>query len=187
MFDAVIGDRQFAGECKSLADEVYEAIQQYAVVNHLTFGRMYPYEVDGFGNQLFMDDANVPSLLSLPYLGCVPVDDQVYQNTRKFLFSGSDPYFFKGKAGKGIGSEHTGLNKIWPISLMMQAITSEDDNEIRRCLDTLVKSSADTGFMHESFDENVPAKFTRSWFAWANTLFGELVIKIYGERPYLLS
>ncbi|MCL5021275.1 MAG: glycoside hydrolase family 125 protein [Bacteroidetes bacterium] len=187
MFDNVVGDKEFAGECASLADEVYEAIQRYAVVNHLTFGQMYPYEVDGFGDRLFMDDASAPSLLSLPYYGCVPVDDQTYLNTRAFVLSENDPYFFKGAAGEGIGSEHVGLNKIWPLSVIMQALTSRDDDEIRRCLDTLIRSTAGTGFMHESFHENDPAKFTRSWFAWANTLFGELVIKIHKEKPYLLS
>lgn len=183
----IMKDPKFAGECSSFADEVYEALQHYAVAGHLTFGDMYPYEVDGFGDRSFMDDANVPSLLSLPYLKCVPDDDQIYQNTREFLFSGSNPYFFNGTAGEGIGSAHTGLGKIWPISIMMRAFTSRNDNEIATCLSTLVESSAGTGFMHESFDENDAKKFTRSWFAWANTLFGELVIKLYKEKPYLLS
>ncbi len=187
MFGEVMNDKEFAGECSSLADEVYEALQHYAVSNHMTFGEMYSYEVDGFGNRLFMDDANAPSLLSLPYLGCLPSNDRTYQNTRMFLFSENNPYFFKGTAGEGIGSPHTGLDKIWPIGLIMRALTSNDDTEIAKCLRMLVVASAGTGHMHESFDENDPRKFTRSWFAWANTLFGELVIKLYHERPYLLT
>ncbi len=183
----IMKDEKFAGDCSSLADEVYEAVQRFAVVNHETFGDMYAYEVDGYGDHSFMDDANAPSLLSLPYLDCVPESDQVYQNTRQFLFSGSNPYYFKGAAGDGIGSAHTGLGKIWPIAIMMRAFTSRNDNEISRCLSTLVESSAGTGFMHESFDENDPKKFTRSWFAWANTLFGELIIRLQKEKPYLLS
>ncbi len=187
MFGEIAGDRQFAGECSSMADEVYEALQHYAISSHRTFGNIFSYEVDGFGNRLFMDDANAPSLLSLPYLDCVPASDQIYQNTRMFLFSGDNPYFFKGSAGEGIGSPHTGIDKIWPIGIIMRALTSDNDTEIAACLSTLVKASAAAGFMHESFDENDPNKFTRSWFAWANTLFGELIIKLYNEKPYLLS
>ena len=180
-------DKTFAGECASLAGEVQDAIQRYAMVDHLTYGQMYAYEVDGFGDRLFMDDASAPNLLSLPYYGCVPLDNQIYQTTRAFVLSDDDPYFFKGTAGEGIGSEHVGLGKIWPLGVIMQALTSQDDDEIKRCLDTLIRSNVGTGFMHESFDENDPTKFTRSWFAWANTLFGELVMKIFKERPYLLS
>lgn len=183
----IMKDPMFAGECSSFADEVYEALQRYAVIDHLTFGNMFPYEVDGFGDRSFMDDANIPSLLSLPYLECIPGDNQAYQNTRGFLFSESNPYFFKGTAGEGIGSAHTGPGKIWPMAIMMRAFTSRNDNEIATCLSTLVESNAGTGFMHESFDENDATEFTRSWFAWANTLFGELIIKLYKEKPYLLS
>lgn len=187
MFNKLIGDTEFASECSALADEINNALQNYALANHLKFGRIFPYEVDGFGNQLFMDDANVPSLLSLPYLECVSLTDSVYQNTRKFILSSDNPYFFQGTAGKGIGSPHTGLGKIWPISLMMQALTSNNDEEISSCLKTLIKSSADTGFMHESFNKDNPNKFSRKWFAWANTLFGELILKLYNEKPELLN
>ena len=187
MFNKIIGDNEFASQCSSLADEVNNALQNYALADHLQFGKMLSYEADGFGNQLFIDDANVPSLLFLPYLECMSNDNHVYQNTRKFLFSDKDPYFFNGNAGEGIGSAHTGLGQIWPISLMMQAFTSNNDEEISSCLKTLVKSSAGTGFMHESFDKDDVKKFTRKWFAWANTLFGELILKLYNEKPELLN
>ncbi|HKK45096.1 MAG TPA: glycoside hydrolase family 125 protein, partial [Balneolaceae bacterium] len=150
-------------------------------------GKIYAYEVDGFGNRLFMDDANVPGLLSLPYLGCTKEDDPVYQNTRKFVLSQHNPYFFKGTAGEGIGGPHVGLNMIWPMSIIMRALTSSDDKEIAYCLKTLRNTDAGTGFMHESFNKDNPQKFTRKWFAWANTLFGELIIKVEKERPNLLS
>jgi len=187
MFSKIIKDENFATQCLALAIEVEEALHEYAPVNHLTFGKILSYEVDGFGNQLFMDDANVPSLLAMPYLNCLPVTDPLYQNTRKFLFSSYNPYFFKGKVGEGIGSAHTGINKIWQISIIMRALTSSNDNEISLCLKTLVKSSAGTGFMHESFDQDDPNNFSRKWFAWANTLFGELILKLYNEKPYLLK
>lgn len=187
MSGEIVGDKDFAGECSSLADEVESALKNYGYVDHLGFGEIAAYEVDGFGNRLFMDDANVPSLLSLPYLGCLSGDDPVYQNTRKFLFSGNNPYFFRGKAGEGIGSPHTGLGKIWPIAIMMRALTSANDEEISASLKVLVKGSAGTGFMHESFDKDDPKDFTRKWFAWANALFGELVMKLHKEKPHLLK
>jgi meiotically up-regulated gene 157 (Mug157) protein len=136
--------------------------------------------VDGFGNQLFMDDANVPSLLSLPYLGCLSPDDPLYLNTRNFVLSENNPFFYKGTYAEGIGGPHTGWHdQIWPLSIIMRAMTSRDEKEIKYCIDILVATHAGTGFMHESFHKDNPEKFTRKWFAWANTLFGELLINTY--------
>lgn len=185
--DKVTGDSAFAKECLALSKEVQEAINKYAIVNHPKYGKVYAFEVDGFGNQYLMDDSNVPSLLALPYLGCMPVSDPVYQNTRKLIWSNDNPYFFKGKAGEGIGGPHVGYDMIWPMSLTMKAMTSSDDKEIKTCLTTLRNTDADTGFMHETFHKDDPAKFTRVWFAWANTLFGELILKLEKEnRIHLL-
>ena len=175
-----------ASDAEALAWEVAGALAEYAVAEHLDFGAVYPYEVDGFGNRLFMDDANIPSLLSMPYLGCCSPSDPVYQNTRAFALSDSNPYFFRGAEAQGVGSPHTGLNRVWPLALIMRGLTSEDDGEIAWCLDTLRSTHGGTGFMHESFRPDDPADFTRSWFAWANTLFGELVLKVHNERPHLL-
>jgi meiotically up-regulated gene 157 (Mug157) protein len=126
-------------------------------------------------------------LLSLPYLGCCALDNPVYQRTRRRVLSDSNPYFFKGQAAEGIGGPHEGLNMIWPMSIIAQALTSTDDAEIRQCLRWLKATHAGTGFMHESFDKDNPAKFTRAWFAWANSLFGELIVKLSEERPALLK
>ena len=142
---------------------------------------MYAFEVDGFGNYLLMDDANVPSLLAMPYLGDVSAKDPIYRNTRKFVWSQSNPYFFKGTAGEGIGGPHVGMDMVWPMSIMMKAFTSTDDAEIRECLKMIMNTDAGTGFIHESFHKDNPQKFTRSWFAWQNTLFGELVIKLVND------
>jgi meiotically up-regulated gene 157 (Mug157) protein len=182
---AVAGDARFEAECRALADEVAEALRTHAVVEH--FGEtMIPYEVDGFGNRLFMDDANVPSLLSLPYLGCCGPMDPLYRRTRAFVLSDRNPYFFRGTAGQGIGGPHVGLDMIWPLAVTMRALTSVDDREIAECLHTLRTTHAGTGFMHESFHKDDPSNFTRKWFAWANTLFGELILRIHDERPHLL-
>lgn len=183
----VYGNADFAGQCLELASEVDEAIQKYGVVNHPVAGKIYAFEVDGFGNSLCMDDANVPSLLGAPYLGYCKVDDALYQNTRKFVWSDNNPYFFKGKAGEGIGGPHVGLDYAWPMSIIMKGLTTGDAAELKECLTLLRNTDADTGFMHESFHVDNPAKFTRSWFAWTNTLFGELIVKIYHEHPELLK
>jgi hypothetical protein len=181
-----IRNQDLAREASLLADDIESALKTYATAAHGEHGQIYAYEVDGFGNQLFMDDANVPSLLSLPYLGCAAAHDPIYQNTRRFVLSSSNPYFFKGKAAEGIGGPHVGLDMIWPLSIIMRGLTSTDEAEIGACLNSLMRTHAGTGFMHESFNKDDPSKFTRAWFAWANTLFGELVLKVLHEHPQVL-
>lgn len=178
-----------ASQCTTLAGEVESALKKYAIYDHPKYGKIYAFEVDGFGNKLLMDDANVPSLLAMPYLGDVDVNDPIYQNTRRFVWSQDNPYFFKGTVAEGIGGPHIGYDMIWPMSIMMKAFTSSDDTEIKWCIETLMRTDANTGFMHESFNKNNSEKFTRSWFAWQNTLFGELIIKLIndGKVDVLLS
>lgn len=178
---AVNKNTALSQECKSLADEVENALHKYATYNHPKYGTIYAYEVDGFGNQYLTDDANVPSLLAMPYLGDVDVNDKIYQNTRNFVWSEDNPYFFKGKYGEGIGGPHIGYDMIWPMSIMMKAFTSQDDKEIKTCIEMLMKTDAGTGFMHESFHKDNPDNFTREWFAWQNTLLGELILKLIDD------
>lgn len=172
---------ELAEKCKNLAQEVETALKKYAIFNHPKYGQIYAFEVDGFGNQYFMDDANVPSLLAMPYLGDMDANDPIYQNTRKYVWSKDNPYFFKGTAGEGIGGPHIGYDMIWPMSIMMKAFTSRDEKEIQTCIKMLMDTDAGTGFMHESFNKDNPEKFTRAWFAWQNTLFGELILKQVNE------
>lgn len=181
ILDSVNDNKEMAGRCTALADEVHDALMKYAIYDHPEYGKIYAYEVDGFGNHLLQDDANVPSLLGMAYLGDVPADDPIYQNTRRFVLSENNPYFFKGKAGEGIGGPHVGFDMVWPMSIIMRALTSNDEAEVDRCLDMLEKTDGGTGFIHESFHKDDPTKFTREWFSWANTLFGELVMKRYGK------
>lgn len=171
-------NEELAKECLDLANEVEAALKKYAVVEHPKYGKIYAFEVDGFGNAYLMDDSNAPSLLSMAYLGDVDVNDPIYQNTRRFVWSEDNPYFFKGAAGEGIGGPHVGYDMIWPMSIMMKAFTSQDDSEIKWCVETLMTTDAGTGFMHESFHKDNPEKFTRAWFAWQNTLFGELILHL---------
>lgn len=168
---------ELAKECTDLASEVEAALKKYATFDHPKYGTIYAFEVDGFGNKYLMDDSNAPSLLSLAYLGDLDVNDPIYQNTRKFVWSEDNPYFFKGTAGEGIGGPHIGYDMIWPMSIMMKAFTSQDDQEIKACIKMVMDTDNEMGFIHESFNKNDPAKFTRAWFAWQNTLFGELILK----------
>jgi len=185
--ETVTGNQALASKSRKLADEVEQALNRYAIADHLSYGKVISYEVDGYGNRLMMDDSNVPSLLSLTYLGCINVADPLYQNTRKFLFSDDHCWHFKGKAASGIGSPHTLKDMIWPMTIIMKAMTSTDTIEIKECLQLLKNTHAGTGFIHESFHKDDPANYTRKWFAWANTLFGELILKVHSEHPELLK
>jgi meiotically up-regulated gene 157 (Mug157) protein len=187
MIRAIHRDEALATSLEKLAQEVETALKQHAVVNHSVYGNIYAYEVNGFGSYNLMDDANVPSLLSLPYLGAVPANDPIYINTRKYVLSFDNPFYFKGKAGEGIGGPHVGIDMIWPLSIVMRGLTSTDPKEIKYCVDTLVKTHGGTGFMHEAFHKDDAKKFTRAWFAWANTIFGEFLWKTYKEQPTALG
>ncbi|MDO4284381.1 MAG: glycoside hydrolase family 125 protein [Eubacteriales bacterium] len=181
LLEGVFGEKELAGECRALQREITEGIEKYGVVEHPEYGKIYAYETDGKGRHLLMDDANVPSLLSMPYLG-YRGKLAVYENTRRFVLSKENPYFYEGKAARGVGSPHTPPQYIWPIALCMQALTSHDEQEIWDCLLRLSETHAGTNFMHEGFDCEDPSQFTRPWFAWANSLFGELLDKICTER-----
>ena len=184
MAHAILHDDALASEATSLADEVELALRQYGTAQTAT-GSIWAYEVDGFGGQVLMDDANVPSLLGLPYLESSP-DAALYARTRDFVWSSRNPWFFKGSAGEGIGGPHEGKDMIWPMSQMVYALTSNSSAEIGHALAMLKASAASTGFMHESYFKDDSARFTRPWFAWANTLFGELIVRLAATRPELL-
>jgi meiotically up-regulated gene 157 (Mug157) protein len=167
---------------------ISDAVRLHGTITHPVFGRIYAYEVNGYGSYNLMDDANVPSLLSLPYLDSVKtIKDATYQNTRRYVLSTENPFFFKGKAGEGTGGPHVGLDYIWPMSIIMRGLTSQNDGEVKYCLELLQRTHAGTGFMHESFHKDDPSRFTRKWFAWANTLFGEFVWDIYRRKKHLLD
>eukprot|EP00753_Platysulcus_tardus_P003121 PLAT12268.5.p1 GENE.PLAT12268.5~~PLAT12268.5.p1 ORF type:complete len:232 (-),score=132.35 PLAT12268.5:14-709(-) len=180
---------QLAEEARRLAEDIERGIRRHGIIHHAAAdgdGTVYAYEVDGFGNSYFMDDANVPSLLSLPYLGFLRKDDATYLRTRALVLSEANPYFYNGSAGNGTGGPHNGYGYVWPISQMMRALTSTSDAEIRLCLQQLIDSSAGTGFMHESFWLDDAQQYTRPWFAWANSLFGQLILQLAAERPWLI-
>lgn len=181
MLSAINGNKVVAKECTDLAKEVETALNKYAVNSHPKYGKIYAFEVDGFGNQYLMDDSNMPSLLSLPYLKAMKNTDAIYQNTRRFVWSKDNPYFFKGTAGEGVGGPHVGYDMPWHMSILSKAFTSNNDEEIKACVKMLMDTDGGKGFMHEAFHKDDATNFTRSWFAWQNSMFGELIIKLVNE------
>jgi len=171
-----------------LGKAIDRGIYEWGIVDHKVMGKIYAYEVDGLGSCCIMDDPNIPSLLSLPYLGYVKADDEVYVNTRKLLLSEWNGFYARGRSASGITSPHMGtFNHYWPLATIMQALTSNNEKEIRSCLKILKKTHDGTFFMHEAIDVDDPHKYSRYWFAWANSLFGELILKIDSDFPGLLN
>lgn len=141
------------------------------------FDHGYAYEVDGFGNALFIDDANVPSLLSLPYLGVCSADDPAYLATRQRVLSPDNPWWFSGSALRGVGSQHTPRDHVWPIAVAIEAMTSTDPADRRVAVELLENTDARTGYMHESVHVDDPSRYTREWFSWADMTWLDLVLR----------
>jgi meiotically up-regulated gene 157 (Mug157) protein len=158
-----------------LALQIQRGIEQYGSLRLRGFDKIYAYEVDGAGHANLMDDANMPSLLSIPYFGYLSADDRVYANTRRFVLSDRNPYYYVGKYARGIGSPHTPHGYVWPLALVIQALTSNDPAEIRRVLGYIAASDVGDHHLHESFNANWPEAYTRGDFAWPNALYAELV------------
>lgn len=183
----VYKDETLAGRCSVLAEEIQDGIRDYGVVEHPKYGRIYAYETDGFGNFNLMDDANSPSLLSMPYLEYCNREDHLYQNTRRFILSEDNPYYNVGAWAKGVGSPHTPQGYVWHIGIIMQALTSTNRDEIMSCLEMLADTHAGTNYMHEAFHPDRPQEYTRPWFAWANTLFAQLLETLMEQEFFVLG
>jgi hypothetical protein len=165
-----------ANRAQSLREEVQTGIQTYGEVFTPNYGYVYAYEVDGLGHSVLMDDANIPSLLSAPYIGYAKPDSFVYKNTRRFLLSKDDPYYYVGKVARGIGSAHTSDGYVWPLAIIMEGLTSNSDGEKRDVLSELLASDPGDHLLHESFDPSDPQRFSRKDFGWPNALFSEYVL-----------
>lgn len=170
------GDPALRDDAMRLREQIAAGIRAHGTLTHPVYGTIYAYEADGLGHHTLMDDANVPSLLSLPYLGYCAADDPIYLNTRRWILSRENPYYYSGTAAAGVGSPHTPPRYIWPIALAVQGLTSLDRAEQERILETLERSDAGTFLMHEGFHADDPAQFTRPWFAWANAMFSEFLL-----------
>lgn len=173
----VYHNRADAANAWGLAVQIDRGIERYGTVNIRGYGDVYAYEVDGLGHANLMDDANIPSLLSIPYFAYRTGHDGRYKATRRFVLSDRNPYYYRGKYASGIGSPHTPHGYVWPLSLIMQAITSNDSDEIGRVMGYIAASDVGDHRLHESFNANWPEAFTRDDFAWPNALYGELVLQ----------
>ena len=187
MAGAVLRDAALSAEALALADEVEQAVYKHGTMRLPDGRQVFAYETDGYGNHLFMDDANLPSLLGLAYLRCVAPDNPLWRTTAAAVWSEDNPWFFRGTAAEGVGGPHIGEGQVWPMGIIVRALSSSDEAVIAGALKTLRNTHAGTGFMHEAFDKDDPAKFTRNWFAWTNGLFGELVVKVADQYPHLLA
>lgn len=180
------GPADLIADLQERGNKLAKAVREHGIVQHAKYGDVYAFEVDGYGSRILMDDANIPSLLSLPYLGFVDRSDSVYQNTRKMITNkASNPYYLEGSQFHGIGGPHIGFEHAWPMSLLVQAMTSDDDAEIIENLN-LVRDSSLLGLVHESINVSNIKDYTRPWFAWANSVFAQTVLKIAAERPHLI-
>jgi meiotically up-regulated gene 157 (Mug157) protein len=180
------GKKALAATLFSWSKTISDGVWEHGVVNHKKYGKVFAFEVDGYGSSILMDDANLPSLLALPLLGFVNSDDEVYKNTRKMILEkNGNPYYLSGDQFQGIGGPHIGLQHAWPMSVLVQAMTSESDEEIKKCLG-LVKNASMNGLIHESINVDVSSDYTRSWFAWANSVFAQTVLDLAKRKPHLL-
>jgi meiotically up-regulated gene 157 (Mug157) protein len=186
MLKAAAQEPRVAAALLEQSESIAKGIWEHGVVDTPTWGRVFAYEVDGYGSRILMDDANLPSLLALPLLGFVGSDDEVYRNTRKMVLSSQgNPYFLSGKYFRGIGGPHIGLQHAWPMSLLVQAMTSDDEEEIRECLDW-VKNASTLGLINESVNVGLWRDVTRSWFAWANSVFAQTILDLAKRKPEIL-
>jgi meiotically up-regulated gene 157 (Mug157) protein len=178
--------KTLAKQVQSWGETIEKGVMEHGVVSHKKYGDVFAFEVDGYGSHILMDDANLPSLLALPLLGFVPASNPVYQNTRKMILAkAGNPYYLTGDDFSGIGGPHVGLTSAWPMSVLVQAMTSDDDEEIMRCLNA-VKNVSRNGLIHESVNVDRGRTYTRSWFAWANSVFAQTVLDLSQRKPHLL-
>jgi meiotically up-regulated gene 157 (Mug157) protein len=172
----VWSDTGLADDADVLRASILDGVRQHGVVAGPAGEDVYAYEVDGLGGVLLMDDANTPSLLSLPLSAPSVLDDSVWAATRDFVLSPANPYWFSGTAAAGVGSPHTVPQRVWPIALSVEGLVSGSPARRRELLDVLVATDGGTGDMHESFDVEDPAQFSRPWFSWADAMFCELAL-----------
>jgi len=168
-------DGRMSAQAWGMSTEIQRGIEQNGTLNLAPFGRIYAYEVDGLGHANVMDDANVPSLLSIPYFGYLPNNNSLYLATRRFVLSDRNPYFYRGTYAEGEGSPHTPPGYVWPLALCVQALTALDPAEVARVFGYIAAADVGDHRLHESFNDNWPEQYTRQDFAWPNALYTELV------------
>ena len=180
------GKAEIAKSLLERSESISKGVWEHGVITHKEYGEVFAFEVDGYGSQILMDDANLPSLLALPLLGFVEVSDKTYQNTRKMILEKSgNPFYLTGKAFSAIGGPHIGLQHAWPMSRLVQAMTSDNDEEITESLQLVLQSSK-LGLVHESINVERIQDYTRIWFAWANSVFAQTILDVAARKPHLI-
>ncbi|HEV2261878.1 MAG TPA: glycoside hydrolase family 125 protein [Candidatus Rubrimentiphilum sp.] len=173
-----------AQQATALRDEVQRGIQTYGMIPS-KYGKIYAYEVNGLGKAILTDDANVPSLLSAPYIGYTTTNDPYYLNTRAFLLSADNPSYYSGTLARGIGSWHTPDHWVWPLALVIEGLTAGSQSEKQDVVNELLASDPGDHLLHESFDPNDPQHYTRPDFGWPNALFSEFVMTSFQGRALI--
>jgi hypothetical protein len=179
--------RNLANLMTNTASNLRDAISKHGIVDDPNYGTIYAFEVDGYGGRNIMDDANIPGLLSAPFIGYLDRNDKVYQATRKFILSTNNPYYMHGPLISSVGGPHIGPGMAWPMASIVQIFTTDDDNEIRTVLKEILSTTDGLGLIHESISTFNATIYTRQWFSWANGLFGQMILDLESRKPYLLK
>ncbi|KAI0475284.1 glycoside hydrolase family 125 protein [Xylariaceae sp. FL0804] len=179
--------QNLTGQMRDMASEIRAGIEQWGIITSPTGQKMYAYEVDGFGGQNLMDDANIPSLLSAPMLGYLDANDTVYQNTRQWILSRQNPWWCSGTVLNAVGSPHIRPGAAWPMAAIVRAMTSDDDDEITTAIKEVLSSTNGLGLIHESVSSFDASQWTRSWFGWGNAVFGQMIMELAERKPHLLE
>lgn len=187
IMNAIPGQTDLANEMSALASSLHSSISDHGITSNSRYGNIYAYEVDGYGSQNLMDDANIPSLLSAPFLGYLDEEDEVYQNTRKFILSASNPYYMQGPVINSVGGPHDGPGYAWPMASIVRIFTTDNDTEITNALQEILSSTDRLGLIHESINTRNQSDWTRQWFSWANGLFGQMVLDLENRKPQILK
>ncbi|KAI9067554.1 glycoside hydrolase family 125 protein [Trametes sanguinea] len=180
MLDATKQAKNISQLAKKYSSTITNAIWETTLVDNI-----FAYETNGFGGRYVMDDANVPSLLSLPYLGFLKMNHPAYVATRKLLLSRKNPYYAAGKNFSGIGGPHVDAWNPWPMSQISAIFGTDDDKEIMQSLYLIANNTGGLGLIHESISI-YDGTYTRPWFAWANSYFAEMLLDLAQRKPHLI-
>jgi meiotically up-regulated gene 157 (Mug157) protein len=170
-------DYELSNEAAAIGVAIRAGIQRYGLTYHFKYGWIYAFEVDGYGQTLLMDDANMPNLLSAPVFGFMRSDDPLYRDTRHFVLSSDNPYYFSGRYADGLGSPHTPRNWVWPLAIISRGMTALRRRTTLKALLTLSQTDSEDGLIHESFNPNDFAQYTRADFGWGNAWYAELLFR----------
>ncbi|KAH8827769.1 Six-hairpin glycosidase-like protein [Flagelloscypha sp. PMI_526] len=181
MLDAVGQLSNISTQAKEWSERISKAVWDTTLVDNV-----FAYETNGLGSRYVMDDANVPSLLSLPYLGFLKKDHPAYLATKKVVLSRQNPYYAEGASWKGVGGPHVDPWHPWPMASISAIFGSDDDEEILDLLYRVANNTGGLGLIHEAVSIYNSSVWTRPWFAWANSYFAEMLLDLADRKPALI-